>query len=221
METSPGLSELGAAPGWPGAAQQRLDEIAAEVRGCTRCPLHLTRRQGVPGTGPASARIMAVGEAPGEREDQEGKPFVGAAGQLLTQLLEEIGLSRSDIFITNVLKSRPPGNRDPQPEEVEACSAYLDRQIEAIQPEVILVLGRHALQRLLPGAAGISRAHGTVIHREGRSYMPCYHPAAALYNGSLLAVLRDDFRRLKAHLEEASREPAPAPPPAAEQLGLF
>lgn len=211
----------------PGSApaeltQARLDEVAAQVRACARCELHQSRTQGVPGTGPASARLMAVGEAPGEKEDREGKPFVGAAGRLLTQLLEEIGLSREDIFITNVLKSRPPGNRDPLPEEVAACAPYLDAQIEIIQPQVILLLGRHALQRLVPGAPGISRAHGSVIRRGGRTYMPCYHPAAALYNGSLLSVLRQDFQKLKVHLESApTPPPAPPPPTATEQLGLF
>jgi DNA polymerase len=171
--------------------------------------------------------VMAVGEAPGESEDREGKPFVGAAGRLLTQLLEEIGLSRQDIFITNVLKSRPPGNRDPLPEEVAACAPYLDAQIEVLQPRVILLLGRHALERLLPGAPGISRSHGTVVRRGSRTYMPCYHPAAALYNGSLLAVLREDFRALKAHLESVPAPPAvvapepPPPVPTSEQLGLF
>ncbi len=177
--------------------------------------------------GPASARLMAVGEAPGENEDREGRPFVGAAGRLLTQLLEEVGLSRQDLFITNVIKSRPPGNRDPLPEEVQACAPYLDAQIEVLDPQVILLLGRHALQRLLPQAAGISRVHGSLIRSGGRTYMPCYHPAAALYNGSLLQVLREDFRRLRQHLEA---DAPPAPPaaapgagtsPVAEQLGLF
>lgn len=212
------------APGGAERAQARLDEIAVQVRSCTRCALHRSRTQGVPGTGPATARLMAVGEAPGEREDLEGRPFVGAAGRLLTELLEEIGLSRDDIFITNVLKSRPPGNRDPLPEEVEACAGYLDDQIEVLKPEVILVLGRHALQRLLPGAPGISRAHGKVIRSGSRAYMPCYHPAAALYNGALLSVLREDFRQLRAHLESAPVAAPPAPAettPSAEQLGLF
>jgi DNA polymerase len=208
-------------------AQARLEEIASQVRACILCPLHLTRTQGVPGTGPATARVMAVGEAPGESEDREGRPFVGAAGRLLTQLLEEIGLSREDIFITNVLKSRPPGNRDPLPEEVLACAPYLDAQIEVVQPEVILLLGRHALQRLLPDSPGISRAHGTLVRQGRRTYMPCYHPAATLYNGSLLGVLRQDFQRLRAHLDQAAATPPPAPlatadpAPPNEQLGLF
>ncbi|HVB14065.1 MAG TPA: uracil-DNA glycosylase [Candidatus Dormibacteraeota bacterium] len=208
-------------------AQARLEAIAAQVRDCVLCPLHLTRTQAVPGIGPATARVMAVGEAPGENEDREGKPFVGAAGRLLTELLQEIGLSREDLFITNVLKSRPPGNRDPLPEEVLACAPYLDAQIEVLQPEVILLLGRHALQRLLPEAPGISRAHGTLIRRGDRTYMPCYHPAAALYNGGLLGTLRQDFQRLKAHLEKPAATSAPflsdrsTPAPADEQLGLF
>ncbi len=207
-----------------GDAQLRLEEVARQVATCTRCQLHRTRTQGVPGTGPASARIMAVGEAPGEREDHEGKPFVGAAGQLLTQLLGEVGLSREDIFITNVLKSRPPGNRDPLPDEVLACAPYLEAQIEIIQPQLILVLGRHALERLLPGSPGISRCHGRVIASANRSYMPCYHPAAALYNGGLLATLREDFRRLRAHLDQigdSSAAPTPDPSLPTEQLGLF
>jgi len=211
--------------------QARLEGIALRVGSCQLCALHLTRTQGVPGTGPASARLMAVGEAPGEREDREGRPFVGAAGQLLTELLEGIGLSRDDIFITNVLKSRPPGNRDPLPEEVAACAGYLDAQIEVIQPRVILLLGRHALQRLVPGAPGISSCHGQLVKADGRTYMPCYHPAAALYNGSLKSVLQEDFRRLRQHLDqmEADAEPKAAAPSSqgaepsvgAEQLDLF
>ena len=208
--------------------QAHLDRIAAQVEACQRCDLHRSRSRGVPGTGPASARIMAIGEAPGEREDKEGKPFVGQAGQLLTQLLEEVGLSRDDIFITNVIKSRPPGNRDPLPEEVQACAAYLDEQIAVIQPQVILLLGRHALQRLVPDAPGISRCHGRTLRVGDRTYMPCYHPAAALYQSSLLPTLREDFQHLREHLDglagaAASRvapppDPTPEPP---EQLGLF
>jgi uracil-DNA glycosylase family 4 len=164
---------------------------------------------------------MAVGEAPGEREDLEGRPFVGAAGQLLTRLLEGIGLSRQDIFITNVLKSRPPGNRDPLPEEVAACAPYLDAQVEIIRPQAILLLGRHALQRLIPGAPGISRCHGQVIKVGERSYVPCYHPAAALYNSQLLEVLEQDFQLLRRHLDQLAEAPAAPPPAPPEQLGLF
>ncbi|MHB1893273.1 MAG: uracil-DNA glycosylase family protein [Candidatus Dormibacteria bacterium] len=216
-------------PGLTAAERQvRLDAIASQVAACRLCPLHLTRILGVPGSGPGSATLMAVGEAPGEREDQEGLPFVGAAGQLLTELLEGIGLGRQDIFITNVLKSRPPGNRDPLPEEVDACAGYLDEQIAVIEPKVILILGRHALQRLLPGAPWISRCHGQLMRVGERTYMPCYHPAAALYNGSLKAVLIEDFKRLGHHLDElrqtravGSAAPPASRPPSAEQLGLF
>ncbi|HVA22325.1 MAG TPA: uracil-DNA glycosylase [Candidatus Micrarchaeia archaeon] len=227
-----------------GERQGRLDAIAAEVRACTGCGLHRTRTQGVPGTGPVTARVMAVGEAPGENEDRQGLPFVGAAGSLLTDLLQGVGLSREDLFITNVLKSRPPQNRDPLPDEVAACAPYLDRQIALIRPLVILLLGRHALARLVPTAASISRCHGQAIRADGRVYLPVYHPAAALYNGGLLATLREDFLRLRALIDELEagrlgepgrRAEAPAggaaqpgagagepPPPAsAQQLALF
>lgn len=213
----------------PTSKQVRLDAIGAQVLTCRRCALHSTRTLGVPGVGPATARLMAIGEAPGEREDKEGKPFVGAAGRLLTELLEGVGLSRQDIFITNVIKSRPPGNRDPLPDEVMACAGYLDAQIAVIQPEVILLLGRHALQRLLPGAPGISQCHGQVMRSADRTYMPCYHPAAALYQGSLMPALRTDFEKLRVHLDSQSQAPSRAEgalnasgdSTQAEQLGLF
>lgn len=186
-------------------ATEELLAIHARIRACIACPLHATRTQAVPGYGPAGAAIIAVGEAPGETEDREGRPFVGAAGRLLTELVESIGLSRRDLYITNVLKCRPPGNRDPQPSEVEACSAWLDEQIELHRPEVILVLGRHALARLIPGSAGISRLHGQRIVRGDRVYVPLYHPAAALYNGSLRQTLFADMQRVRGHLDEARR----------------
>lgn len=177
---------------------------------------------------------MAVGEAPGETEDRTGRPFVGAAGQLLTRLCQGIGLSRSEIYITNVLKCRPPDNRDPQPEEVEACRSYLDEQIDVIQPDVILLLGRHAMARLLPGAGGVGRLHGQRLRRGNRVYVPLYHPAAALYNATLLRTLEEDMERVRDYLTEAERErraaavaPADAaggPPPedgSRQQLSLF
>jgi len=183
------------------ATTEELLELHDRVRGCVACPLHITRTQAVPGYGPVGARIMAVGEAPGETEDREGKPFVGAAGQLLTRLLESVGLARRDIYITNVVKCRPPGNRDPEGSEVEACSHFLDEQIDMLRPKVILVLGRHALGRLLPGEGSITRLHGRRITRGDRVYVPLYHPAAALYNNALLATLEDDMRRVREYLD--------------------
>ena len=185
-----------------------LDALHEQIRACVACPLSQTRIQAVPGDGPVTARIMAAGEAPGETEDRMGKPFVGSAGQLLTKLLETVGLERSDLYICNVLKCRPPGNRDPLPEEVEACAHFLDAQVELIRPDVILLLGRHALQRILPGAPGISRSHGTRIRNRGRLYVPLYHPAAALYNGSLLTTLEEDMRKVRGYLDEAEAERA-------------
>jgi uracil-DNA glycosylase len=169
---------------------------------------------------------MIIGEAPGQNEDQQGLPFVGAAGKLLNQLLAGIGLAREEVYITNIVKCRPPGNRDPLPQEVSSCSAYLDRQVELIRPAVILLLGRHALQRILPGAPGISRVHGQLIERNDRAYVPLYHPAAALYNSFLVDTLEQDFRRVQKYIAdiEARRaaEPPPAPDPEPkEQLSLF
>ena len=222
-------------------AEDALAVVHDHILVCTACPLHARRTQAVPGTGPASARIMAVGEGPGETEDRIGKPFVGAAGNVLTRLLESIGLRRDDIYITNVVKCRPPGNRDPEPAEMEACSAFLDAQIEIIRPDVILILGRHALVRLLPGAGGISGLHGRKVVRGNRLYVPLYHPAAALYQASLMRTLEEDMLKVRGYLDEAEArrrqppaaaspttapptrgEPArPAEPPARDQLSLF
>ena len=216
----------------PATATEELLELHGRIRECTACPLHKTRIQAVPGYGPVTARIMAVGEGPGETEDREGKPFVGAAGQLLTRLLESAGLDRRDIYITNIIKCRPPGNRDPEAEEVEACSHFLDEQVSMLQPDVILVLGRHALSRLLPGAGGISRLHGQRVRRGERVYVPLYHPAAALYNATLMDTLEADMRRVREYLADAeaerSRRAATVPIGAAaddaastDQLALF
>ncbi len=185
---------------------QQVDASAAaldaEIRACQTCGLCTTRTNAVPGDGPINAAVMAVGEAPGQTEDATGHPFVGAAGNLLNSLLEGIGLSRSAIFITNIVKCRPPGNRDPLDGEVAACAPYLDQQIDLVKPEVILLLGRHALHRLIPDAPTISKAHGTVLTRGERTYIPLYHPAAALYNGSLLTTLREDMNTVHQVLRE-------------------
>ena len=204
---------------------EALQLLHQEVRGCPLCALHQTRTKAVPGVGEATARIMVVGEAPGKNEDLQGEPFVGAAGQLLNQLFGYVGINRDEVYITNIIKCRPPGNRDPLPDEVAACSGYLDRQVELIRPAVILLLGRHAVQRLLPGAAGISRIHGQLVERGDRAYVPLYHPAAALYNGFLVDTLKADFQKVRGYIDviEARRAAAPPPPPTdpKEQLSLF
>lgn len=166
----------------------------------------------MPGTGPCPANVMIVGEAPGFNEDRQGEPFVGAAGKLLDTLLARIELSRADVYITNVLKCRPPMNRDPMPNEAEACSPYLQRQLELVRPKVLLILGRHALERLLPGQGSISRVHGSLIRRGDVAYIPLYHPAAALHNGSLVADLERDFDSVKRYLDQVLAPPPPPPP---------
>ena len=185
---------------------EALAALHDRINVCTVCRLHETRTRAVPGDGPVTARIMAVGEAPGENEDRTGRPFVGAAGQLLTRLLQSIGLDRQDIYICNVLKCRPPGNRDPEPDEVSSCAHFLDEQIALIRPDVILLLGRHAVGRLLPGMPGISRIHGERVRRGDRLYVPLFHPAAALYNASLLRTLEEDMQRVRGYLADAEAE---------------
>ncbi len=203
-----------------------LNQLHAEVRACVKCGLHATRTQAVPGVGPCPADIMIVGEAPGFNEDRQGEPFVGAAGKLLDTLLARIGLGRSDVYITNVLKCRPPQNRDPMPNEVESCSPYLARQLSMIKPKVVLILGRHALERLLPGQGSISRIHGSLVRRGDVAFVPLFHPAAALHNGALVADLEHDFDRVKAYLDKLLApppppEPVPVPKQEAEQLRLL
>jgi uracil-DNA glycosylase len=180
--------------------RDRLKAVYEEARGCLRCPLHKTRTQVVFGSGNANADLMFVGEAPGANEDKVGLPFVGQAGKLLDKLLAEIGLERSDVFICNVLKCRPPGNRDPQPNEIESCQIYLHLQVELIEPKLICTLGNFSTKLLRSDSTGISRLHGReeerlVGDRAVRLY-PLYHPAAALYTPSTLEALRADFERI-------------------------
>ncbi len=172
----------------------------------------------MPGVGPCPADVLIVGEAPGFNEDRQGEPFVGAAGKLLDTLLSRIGMSRSDVYITNVLKCRPPMNRDPMPNEAEACSPYLKQQMELIKPKVVLILGRHALEQLMPGQGSISRIHGSLIRRGEVAYIPLYHPAAALHNGALVADLERDFDALKRYLDQLLAPPPPPVPVAAPKL---
>ena len=215
---------------------QQLDELEAyaqAVAGCTRCRLVQGRTQVVFGSGDARADLMFVGEAPGFHEDKQGVPFVGQAGKLLDRLLAGIGLTRGDVFVANVLKCRPPGNRDPQPDEIEACESHLFRQIALIEPVVVATLGNFATKLLSGRQLGITRVHGqeqktTLGGREVLLY-PLYHPAAALYTPTMLKVLEADFARLPELLGRALGPPAPvepalalvAPGAPAEQLGLF
>ena len=205
---------------------ERLERLHRAVLVCTRCGLSGTRTNAVPGTGPCPADIMIVGEAPGFNEDAQGKPFVGQAGKLLDTLLAGIGLRREDVYITNVLKCRPPQNRDPMPNEVESCAPYLNGQLKLVEPKVVIVLGRHALERLLPGHGPISRVHGQLVDRGGINYVAVYHPAAALHNGSLVNDLQADFLKVRQYLDEILSPPPPPepesdPPAGPEQLSLI
>jgi DNA polymerase len=183
-----------------------LAKIVKEVSVCQKCPLYKLATRGVPGEGSPNADIVFIGEGPGKEEDKQGRPFCGAAGKLLDELIESIGLKRADVYIGNVVKHRPPNNRDPQPEEIEACWPYLMSQIEIINPKVVVTLGRHSLGRLMPGLGTISQLHGRAFKKDGRVYMALYHPAVALYAGRMKQVLMDDFKKLKLLLNKISSE---------------
>jgi uracil-DNA glycosylase len=218
----------------PVAAVETLEEYAAATASCTRCRLAEGRTQVVFGAGNPRADLMFVGEAPGFHEDKQGIPFVGQAGKLLDKLLGGVGLWRDDVYIANVLKCRPPGNRDPQPDEIESCEPHLFRQIELIEPKVIATLGNFATKLLSGRPLGITRVHGQeqALTIAGRSVVlyPLYHPAAALYTPAMLKVLEADFARLPeilgrgaqpAVVAEPDTEPEPEVAAPAEQLGLF
>ena len=201
-------------------AVRELTALYEEIADCPNCALARTRSQTVPGTGPAPADVMCIGEAPGAREDEVGQPFVGPAGRLLDELLVAAGLSRERVYIANVVKCRPPGNRDPQPEEIAACRAFLDRQIALVDPKVIVTLGRFSMAAWFPGES-IGRIHGRARGVDGRLVVPMYHPAAALHRGDLRPVLLADFQRLPdliapaaggAPSPGAAAPPGPAPP---------
>lgn len=207
-------------------SNQILEQVAQEVSVCTKCILHYSRKNAVPGEGPANAAIMFIGEGPGFHENEQGRPFVGAAGRFLDELLAGIGMKRSDVFITNVVKCRPPANRDPLPEELEACSDYLERQIQAINPKVIVTLGRYSMARFLPNAR-ISEVHGQAVRVHGRLIVPMYHPAAALHQGSLKPTVERDFALLpeliakSVEISEVSEEESTAAKQEPKQLSLF
>jgi len=197
--------------------RERLKAVYEEARGCVRCPLHRTRTQVVFGSGNANAGVMFIGEAPGANEDRQGLPFVGQAGKLLDKLLAEIELERADVFIANVLKCRPPGNRDPQPDEIATCRGYLERQVELIEPDVICTLGNFATKLLRGDTAGISRLHGQAEERilgpRAIRLYPLHHPAAALYTPATLEALRADFQRIPKLLALGPlAQPEPVPP---------
>jgi uracil-DNA glycosylase, family 4 len=217
-------------------AKETLAEIAAQVTGCENCALHFSRKNSVPGEGPADAEIMFIGEGPGFYENEQGRPFVGQAGKFLDELLETAGLQREKVFICNVVKCRPPGNRDPLPEELQACNGYLERQIEAIDPCVIVTLGRFSMAKFLPNAR-ISEIHGHAMMVRGKMIVPMFHPAAALHQPSLKPQVIEDFKKLPQALEQMRKGkvapaavPEPSAPevaatkpdePPAEQLSLF
>ena len=197
-----------------------LSQLHEEVRVCPKCILSQSRKQAVPGEGPEQVEILFVGEAPGFHEDQQGRPFVGPAGHLLDELLEGIGISRDKVYITNVIKCRPPGNRDPQPEEIEACRPYLERQIEILKPKLIVTLGRVSTQQFFPNAK-ISQIRGRPRKVAGIVYYPVYHPAAALHQPRWRRTIEEDFQRIPEVLERAHLLPDEKPETAGEQLSLL
>jgi uracil-DNA glycosylase len=194
---------------------QRLQALYEEIADCPRCELARTRSRTVPGSGPADARLMLIGEGPGQREDELGLPFVGRAGQFLDELLAGIALSRESVYVANVVKCRPPGNRDPLPEELTACRDYLDQQIKIVDPLVIATLGRFSMARWFSDAR-ISRIHGQVARFDGRTVIPMYHPAAALRNPALRDVMKQDFAKIPALLD-GGPTPADRPQPSNNQ----
>lgn len=217
----------------PSVRSPDLKEIEQQIARCQLCKLGNGRARAVPGEGNPHASVMLVGEGPGFYEDQQGRPFVGPAGQFLDQLLKLAGLSRGDVFITNVVKHRPPGNRDPEPDELEACETHLRAQITAIQPNVIVTLGRFSLARFVPNVRSMRDMHGRTVQSNGLTICAMYHPAAALHQGSLRAVLEQDFRGLPMIItrarERAMAVAATGPAQAAlpelqrppEQMALF
>ncbi len=194
-----------------------LTELYEQIANCRDCELANYRTKVVPGEGPEDADLLFIGEAPGWNEDQQGRPFVGAAGEFLDQLLGSIGLSREQVYIANVIKCRPPQNRDPLPAEMQACSKWLDRQVEIIQPKIIVTLGRYSLAKYFPGE-GISKIHGKPRKRDNVVYYPMYHPAAALHQGSLRKIIEADMLQIPQMLAQYEKIPEEV---NARQLELF
>ena len=186
--------------------EKKLEKLAKQIKVCTRCELHRSRTEAVPGEGPVHAEIMFIGEGPGASEDKQGRPFVGASGKFLDQLLEQAGVARTDVFITNVVKCRPPGNRDPLPDEIEICTSnYLQHQIKIINPSIIVTLGRHSMGLFFKGAK-ITQIHGQMRKVDDRFVIAMFHPAAALHQLSLESTIMTDFAKLPELLKEARAE---------------
>ena len=186
--------------------EQKLEKLAKQIKVCTRCELHRSRTEAVPGEGPTHAEIMFIGEGPGAREDKLGRPFVGASGKFLAQLLEQAGVTRADVWITNVVKCRPPGNRDPLPDEIEICTSnYLQHQIKIVNPSIIVTLGRHSMGLFFKGEK-ITQIHGQMRNVDDRFVIPMFHPAAALHQISLKSTILADFAKLPELLKEARAE---------------
>ncbi|CAN5811579.1 uracil-DNA glycosylase [soil metagenome] len=202
--------------------EQELGLISSEVRVCTDCELHRGRTLAVPGAGASTSEVLFIGEAPGMNEDKQGLPFVGNAGKFLDEMIGSIGWERDDVFVTNIVKCRPPGNRDPLPDEIQACAQYLDRQIEALDPLMIVTLGRFSMSRWFANER-ISRVHGKHRQFGKRVVVPMYHPAAALHQPSLRAVIQADFKKLPLILDEARQigDAEDDDADEAEQMSLF
>lgn len=198
-----------------------LTDLYAEIAQCRLCDLAQSRKLTVPGEGPEDADLLFIGEAPGYHENQQGRPFVGAAGRFLEELLASISMSREQVYIANVIKCRPPGNRDPQADELAACQPYLVRQIELINPKLIVTLGRFSMAYFL-GKQSISRIHGQPRRKDGRLIFPIFHPAAALHQPKYRSAIEQDFLKIPDLLAQAkTMETTEPPPPEPQQLSLF
>jgi uracil-DNA glycosylase len=198
-----------------------LTELYEQIKICHKCDISRSRTNAVPGEGPENAEIMFIGEAPGWNEDKQGRPFVGQAGQFLDTLLASINLDRKKVYIANVIKCRPPENRDPLPTEIQNCAPWLEKQVELLKPKMIVTLGRYSMAKYFPGKS-ISKIHGTALNQNGVIYFAMYHPAAALHQGNLRQVIENDMKKIPAILEANKPEPIEKPKePPAQQLNLF
>jgi uracil-DNA glycosylase family 4 len=198
-----------------------LTELYEQIKACHKCDIAKIRTKAVPGEGPENAEIMFIGEAPGWNEDKQGRPFVGQAGQFLDKLLASINLDRNKVYITNVIKTRPPDNRDPSPIEIQNCAPYLDMQLEILKPKMIVTLGRYSMARFFPGKT-ISKIHGTAVKKDGIIYFAMYHPAAALHQGNLRQTIEEDMKKIPVFLAENTKAPETKSKEApAQQLNLF